>query len=160
MHAWFELKHNIVCGIEKYPGVEIRSWTSNRHQTARTRTWAMCYLLWLILNQTDRVITILCYIACWPLPRCLLCHHGMPASRTLCRCPPGSVLVTRLAVLAVGSMWWQRPCALLDRVAWYVGKAIDWSLSFGNLWHGGQRYGYDRQVNLVISRSSGHLQPW
>ena len=44
-----------------------------------------------------------------------------------------AVLITRLAVLAVGSMWWYRLCALLDRVAWYVGTAIDpWALvAFG-----------------------------
>ena len=40
-----------------------------------------------------------------------------------------AVLATRLTVLAVGSMQWQRPCALLDRVVWYVGTANDpWAL--------------------------------
>ena len=56
----------------------------------------------------------------WSLWRqCNACSmSGVPSWRA-------NVTDARLAVLAVGSMWLQRACALSDRAAWYVGTAID-----------------------------------
>ena len=64
---------------------------------------------------------------------CLASHHEVRPS-----VPEAVQLSARLAVLAVGLMWWQRPCALWDRVAWYVGTAIDlWALvAFGAVVNG------------------------
>ena len=159
MHVWFELWHNIVCGIEKYPGVEIRSWTSNWHQMARNRTWAMCYLLWIIFNQTGRIITISCCIACWLCPdvHCatMACQrHGRCVVVRQTRCTDHQTGCTGRGIDVVA------PSVCIIRHGRMICWHGYWSLSFGSLWHGGQRYGYDRQVNLVISRSSGHLQLW
>ena len=89
MHVWFELKNDIANRTEKYPRGRNQIHNSQpAPYIARTQVWVMCYLLCVILGQTERAITVSCCIAWWPVSRCSPCHYVVRAWRTLCRWPP------------------------------------------------------------------------